>query len=174
MTHYLIAQVKVTNDSWIPEYAQKVHAMVHRHGGKYLSRSSSITAIEGDPPDVDMVALIEFPSMDALQAFINDPEYAPFAKARQDGTNSRFLVSSLRISSRPLLRPGTQGAHSVALRATGTTREWKGDGVSPASTRCVAGAPASWPGWCHPSAIVQVGKEQSFGKPSTRPPPVLY
>ena len=92
MTHYLIAQVKVTDDSWIPEYAEKVHGIVHRHGGKYLSRSGSITAIEGDAPDLDLVALLEFPSMESLQAFIDDPEYAPFAKARQDGSNSQFFA----------------------------------------------------------------------------------
>ena len=92
MTHYLIAQVKVTDDSWIPEYAEKVHAIVHRHGGKYLSRSGEITAIENDPPDVDLVALIEFPSMTALQAFIDDPEYVPFARARQNGSHSLLFA----------------------------------------------------------------------------------
>ena len=92
MTHYLIAQVKVNDDSWIPEYAEKVHDIVHRHGGKYLSRSGSITAIEGDQPNADLVALIEFPSMEDLQGFVTDPDYAPFAKARQDGTDSRFMA----------------------------------------------------------------------------------
>ena len=92
MSHFLIAQVKVTDDSWIPEYAEKVHGMVHRHGGKYLSRSGAITPLEGEAPDADLVALIEFPSMDSLQAFVNDPEYVPFARARQDGTNSRLFA----------------------------------------------------------------------------------
>ncbi|MGB5739337.1 MAG: DUF1330 domain-containing protein [Woeseia sp.] len=88
MSHFLIAQVKVTDDSWIPDYAAKVHDIVHRHGGKYLTRSANITAIEGQKPDIDMVALLEFPTMDALQGFIKDPAYAPFAKARQAGTKS--------------------------------------------------------------------------------------
>ena len=92
MSHYLIAQLKVQNDSWIPEYAANVHGIVHRHGGKYLSRSANVTAIEGDQPDIDMVALLEFPTMDALQGFINDPEYAAFAKARQQGSNSVFFA----------------------------------------------------------------------------------
>jgi len=34
MVHYLIAQVIVNNDSWIPNYAENVHGIVHRHGGK--------------------------------------------------------------------------------------------------------------------------------------------
>lgn len=92
MSHFLVAQVKVTDDSWIPEYAAEVHGIVHRHGGKYLTRSANITPIEGEKPDIDMVALLEFPTMDALQGFINDPEYAPYAKARQQGTHSVFIA----------------------------------------------------------------------------------
>ena len=39
MPVYLIADVKVTDDTWIPDYAANVHDIVHKHGGKYLSRS---------------------------------------------------------------------------------------------------------------------------------------
>ena len=92
MPNYLIAQVKVNDDSWIPDYAANVHDIVHRHGGKYLSRSGNINTIEGPESTASLVALIEFPSADALAAFINDPDYAPYAKARQDGTDSRFLA----------------------------------------------------------------------------------
>jgi uncharacterized protein (DUF1330 family) len=38
------------------------------------------------------VALLQFPSMDALEAFVNDPEYAPFARARQAGSVSRLYA----------------------------------------------------------------------------------
>lgn len=91
MAHFLIAQVKVNEDSWLPDYAAKVHDLVHKHNGKYLSRSANLTAIEGELPDVSLVAIIEFPSEEELQAFVNDPEYAPFAAARQAGTDSRFF-----------------------------------------------------------------------------------
>ena len=92
MTHYLIAQMKIKDDGWIPEYAEHVLGIVTRHGGKYLSRSTNITALEGESSDVDLVAILSFPSMNALRAFLADPEYAPFAKARQAGTDSRFIA----------------------------------------------------------------------------------
>lgn len=92
MANYLIAQVKVNDDSWIPEYAEKVHEIVHRHGGKYLSRSANITTLEGAESTASLVAIIEFPSADDLNAFVVDPDYAPFAKARQDGTDSHFIA----------------------------------------------------------------------------------
>ena len=39
MTVYVIADIKVTDDKWVPAYAASVHELVHKHGGKYLSRS---------------------------------------------------------------------------------------------------------------------------------------
>lgn len=92
MTVYVIADVKVTDDSWIPEYAANVHDIVHKHGGKYLSRTSNITTVEGEPLDTTLVALIQFPTMDAVQAFASDPDYATFGTARQAGSISRLHV----------------------------------------------------------------------------------
>jgi len=91
MAHYLIAYVKVNDDSWIPEYAEKVHDIVHRHDGKYLSRSGNITTLEGDESTASLVAVIEFPSEEAMNAFVTDPDYAPYAAARQAGTDSQLI-----------------------------------------------------------------------------------
>ena len=57
MAHYLIAQVKVNDDSWIPDYATHVHDIVHKHGGKYLSRSGSIKTLEGAESTSNLVAV---------------------------------------------------------------------------------------------------------------------
>jgi uncharacterized protein (DUF1330 family) len=95
VANYLIAQVKVNDDSWLPDYAEKVHDIVHRHNGKYLARSANLTALEGDLPDINVVAVIEFPTADDLQEFVSDPDYAPFAAARQGGTDSvLFAIDS--------------------------------------------------------------------------------
>ena len=90
MSVYLIADVKVTDESWIPDYAANVHDIVHKHGGKYLSRSANITNIEGEPLDTTLIALLEFPSLESAQSFVNDPEYAKYGQARRDGSVSRF------------------------------------------------------------------------------------
>ncbi|MDH3748343.1 MAG: DUF1330 domain-containing protein [Gammaproteobacteria bacterium] len=92
MSHYLVAQVKVNDDSWIPDYAEHVHDIVHRHGGKYLSRSGNITTLEGEESTANLVAIIEFPTAEALHAFVSDPDYAPYAQARQAGTDSHFIA----------------------------------------------------------------------------------
>src|SRR2546421_4824561 len=38
------------------------------------------------------LALLEFPSAEAVKAFATDPKYAPYAAARQAGSESRFQL----------------------------------------------------------------------------------
>ena len=92
MPVYVIADIKVTDQAWIPDYAAAVHDIVHRHGGRYLSRSGNVSTLEGKPLDTDLVALIEFPSKEAVTAFATDPLYAPFAAARRSGSDSRLRL----------------------------------------------------------------------------------
>lgn len=92
MSVYLIADVKVTNDDWIPDYAANVHVLVEKHGGRYLSRSGNIETLEGTARDSTLIALLEFPTREALDSFAADPEYAPYGQARQAGSISSFRV----------------------------------------------------------------------------------
>lgn len=92
MTVFLIADIKVTNDGWVPEYAPHVHKLVEKHGGRYLSRSGRIETLEGDDKDSTLIAILEFPDREALENFATDPEYAPYGRARQAGSVSNFHV----------------------------------------------------------------------------------
>ena len=92
MSVYIIADIKITDDSWVPDYAANVHDIVHKHGGKYLARSGNIKVMEGELLDTSLIALLEFPDADAAEAFANDPEYAPYGQARQKGSESRFQM----------------------------------------------------------------------------------
>ena len=42
----LLAEIKVTDDKWVPDYAANVHPLVEKHGGKYLCRSANIKVLE--------------------------------------------------------------------------------------------------------------------------------
>ena len=92
MTVYVIADIKVTDTGWVPEYAASVHDIVHKHGGKYLARSGNVKTLEGTPLDTTLIALLQFPSAEAVEAFATDPEYAPYAAARQRGSESRLQL----------------------------------------------------------------------------------
>ena len=92
MTVYVIADVKVTDDGWVPAYAASVHDIVHKHGGKYLARSGNVKTLEGKPRDTTLIAILQFPSAEAAEAFDADPEYAPHAAARKGGSDSRLQL----------------------------------------------------------------------------------
>lgn len=92
MSVYLIADIKVTNDKWVSGYAAMAHNVVHRYGGKYLSRSGNVKTLEGKPLETSLIAIMEFPSAQAVEAFMADPEYAPYAAARRAGSESRFQM----------------------------------------------------------------------------------
>ena len=92
MSVYLIADIKVTDDSWIPDYAANVHKLVEKHGGRYLSRSGNIETLEGEAKESTLIAILEFPTRAALDGFATDPEYAPYGQARQAGSVSNFRV----------------------------------------------------------------------------------
>ena len=108
MPVYVIADVKVTDDKWVPDYAAVVHDIVHKHGGKYLARSGNVKVLEGKPLDTTLIALLQFPSAEAAEAFANDPAYAPHAKARKGGSESRFqMIDDTDIAGTiPYLRKG--------------------------------------------------------------------
>jgi uncharacterized protein (DUF1330 family) len=81
MTAFLIADIKVTDDGWVPAYATYVHELVHKHGGKYLSRSGNVKTLEGVPLDTSLIAIMSFPSAEAAESFVTDPAYTRFAAA---------------------------------------------------------------------------------------------
>ena len=81
MTAFLIVDIKVTDEKWVPEYAASVHDLVHKHGGKYLSRSGNVKTLEGVPLETSLIAIMAFPSAEAAESFVTDPAYTRYAAA---------------------------------------------------------------------------------------------
>ena len=93
MTYYSVLTVTPTSEEWIPDYIEPATALVARHGGKYLARTGSHQRLEGQSEDVALRIIIEWPSKDAADAFMGDPEYQPHLQARTVGSVSHhFLI----------------------------------------------------------------------------------
>ena len=96
MSFYSIVNVTPTSEDWIPDYVAPTTEAVARHGGKYLARTASHEQIEGDVQDATLRVIIEWPSREAAQDFLNDPQYAPHFKARTEGSVSHhFLIEGI-------------------------------------------------------------------------------
>src|SRR5262249_13867251 len=57
-----------------------------------LSRSGNVKTLEGKPLDTTFIALLEFPSAEAVNAFATDAKYAPYAAARQAASEIPFQL----------------------------------------------------------------------------------
>ena len=80
------------DDNWVPDYAEKVHQIVEKHGGKYLSRSGNIKILEGEDWGNTFIAILQFPDAASVKAFATDTEYVPHGKARQEGVRNGFQL----------------------------------------------------------------------------------
>ena len=79
--------------SWRPTYRETVGKLIAKHGGKYLVRSSDPwEVLEGAPPNLTGLTIIEFPSMEQARAWYNDPQYGPMIELRQTGARLAFLL----------------------------------------------------------------------------------
>ena len=93
MAFFSVLAVTPTKDDWIPAYIGPANTLVAKHGGKYLARTASHQCLEGEQEDVALRIIIEWPSKEAAQGFMNDPDYLPHLKARTAGSKSNhFLI----------------------------------------------------------------------------------
>lgn len=93
MTYYSVLAVTPTSEDWIPGYVETASSLVAQHGGKYLARTTNHDRLEGQGEGAALRVIIEWPTKQAAEAFMNDPAYEPHWKARLAGSNSHhFLI----------------------------------------------------------------------------------
>ncbi|MBV9335838.1 MAG: DUF1330 domain-containing protein [Solirubrobacterales bacterium] len=92
MKHYVVAEINISDSSWIRKYVAHVTGMVERHGGRYLPRTPNVEKLEGDRLRPQLLLIIEWPSKEAAMAFYNRDEYKPFRASRRAGSSSEFLL----------------------------------------------------------------------------------
>lgn len=92
---YIIAEIDVTDPATYRTYADQVPAMVARHGGRYLVRGGRTLPAEGAAP-APRVAVLEFASLAAAEAYYRSADYQGILPIRQRASTGRlFLVEGL-------------------------------------------------------------------------------
>jgi uncharacterized protein (DUF1330 family) len=92
MAAYVVGRLQMRDPSWVEKYRATVPSLVARHRGRYLARGGAMEMLEGGATLPSSIVLLEFPSMDDARAFHRDPEYAPFIKLRQAGSDLELLL----------------------------------------------------------------------------------
>jgi uncharacterized protein (DUF1330 family) len=82
MAAYMIVQISITDDSQWQKYREAVSPLIAKMGGRYIVRGAKVEVLEGHHDGRRMV-LFEFPSLEAIHAFWDSPEYVPVKKLRE-------------------------------------------------------------------------------------------
>lgn len=83
MAAYLMVQMTVSDPEQYQVYGKAVVPVIAKHGGKFIARGGTVEALERRHDGRRMV-VFEFPSMEAVKAFWNSPEYVPMKKLREN------------------------------------------------------------------------------------------
>jgi uncharacterized protein (DUF1330 family) len=74
------------------EYAKLARDILPKYGARYLARSQSNVLLEGEGTVPCCMAILEFPSMDAVKRWYDSPENRSAAKVRQSGAKFRLVA----------------------------------------------------------------------------------
>lgn len=75
------------NDSYL-RYSRRSVKAVGKHGGRVVALGRLSGSQEGDVEPRGVMVLVEWPSREAFQAFVDDPEHADLHPLREDGTRN--------------------------------------------------------------------------------------
>jgi uncharacterized protein (DUF1330 family) len=91
MPAYVINDMDITDPQRFEEFKRLSPPTVAAYGGRFLARGGEVTALEGGWQPRRLV-MLEFPSVEQAQAWLNSPEYAPARTLRQLSAKSRMVV----------------------------------------------------------------------------------
>ncbi len=92
MPAYMIAQLTLTDTSYMEEYRAGVIPLMEKHGGRQIVGGKPAEKLEGDWDLPDRAIVVEFPTMEAARAWYYDPDYEPLIKLRQSGAISKLML----------------------------------------------------------------------------------
>ena len=91
MAAYLIADIEILDLAAYEPYKAAVPPIIRKHGGEYIVRGGACATLEGDWNPARLV-VFRFPTMEALRAFHEDPEYKPWKELRQRISRGSLLA----------------------------------------------------------------------------------
>ena len=92
MLAYVINDLEVTDAVVFDEYRRLTPPTVALYGGRFLARGGATHTLEGGWSPKRLV-ILEFPSVERAQAWIDSPEYAPARRLRQASARSNVIIT---------------------------------------------------------------------------------
>ena len=108
MALYALNLFDLADNDFYHQYSRRSPDAVSKHGGRLvaLGRFSEVLQSEEGVEPRRVLVLVEWPSRESLQAFLDDPELADLHPLRKDGTRNYLWWIYERLEDlRPVLFP---------------------------------------------------------------------
>jgi uncharacterized protein (DUF1330 family) len=92
MKYYVVAEIDITDQSWVAAYVENVTKLVEQHGGRYLARTSTTDKLEGERRAPQLMVIIEWPSKEVAESFYQSDEYRPYLQSRLKGARNELVL----------------------------------------------------------------------------------
>ena len=87
MAAYILSVIEVTNPGPnLKKYSEESAKLARSHGGKYVLRGKAASVVSGTLFANKVVIMLEFPSMESLNAFYASDAYQKECKPLREGT----------------------------------------------------------------------------------------
>ena len=90
MSVYVVNAYDINDPETFKQYPPRVAQLLPKYGGKVLAMDTEPKALEGKPRTMN--AIIEFPSVESVMGFYNDPEYQSIIHLRHDSTSNTTML----------------------------------------------------------------------------------
>lgn len=91
MNAYIILDITIHDFDKFREYINKIPEFIEKHSGRYIVQGEQPTVLEGDWNPERMV-VIEFPSRENVNAFLQDPAAQTLFALRHKTTTSKLVL----------------------------------------------------------------------------------
>ena len=91
MTAYIISRVTISDADAMKGYMAAAPESVHAYGGRYLVRTSDITALE-KPAAYERMVVVEFPDKDSALAWYHSDEYRDLRDMRWKSADAHIVL----------------------------------------------------------------------------------
>ena len=92
MSHYVIVQLTPKNPELLEKYFAVGRAAVEKHGGAAIAGGPDRIVLEDNGAGAPASVLLSFPTKDAAQAWIEDPELTDVHALRRNGANTTITL----------------------------------------------------------------------------------
>ncbi len=98
MAAFMVVYMDITDPSWVPAYFADVPQIFSEYGGVSVAGGLEVASIEGTTPPPGRMAVLSFPSLDAIHHFMQDTRYVAHRRAREQSARTDIFIFENKVA----------------------------------------------------------------------------